>query len=292
MNQGFDEGYYIKNSQRSSIHCIEFNHKTPGVYAIFHYHNYIEILYGLDCDITVWIDDREESFCSGDICLISPMETHYMYSRNQNNHYQVIKFSPELLSYKGQTLAETRVLLPYLQKHYHKNHIIKKEFLSSIDVFQSFQHIFQEWKTEELGFEFAIRGEILNLFSKLLRTKGEGKIFLPTTIDDETTTTILATASYITENLSVISAQDAARHAHMSYSYFSKMFKQVMGKSFSHFLIDARIDEAKRLLLTTDISISEISSNVGFSSLSHFIYTFRKNTDTTPSNYRILNKIL
>ena len=72
----------------------------------------------------------------------------------------------------------------------------------------------------------------------------------------------------------------------MSYSYFSRSFKSVMGKNFAKFLNEIKIDAAKRLLLTTNKTITEISMETGFSSSSHFISNFSKSVGITPLAYR------
>ena len=290
MKQGFDEGYFIKNDQKSAIQCIEFQHQKAGVYADYHYHNYIEMLYGIDCDIQIWVDDIKETFQSGDVCLIPSMKTHYIYSKNKSNSYMVLKFSPEILTYRGQTLSELQALLPYVKKCCHGNIIIKRDSFFDNDIGTSINNIVNEWKHEEYGYELAIRGELLTILAKLLRIRENSEENNFHIINDGVTNTLLNAAYYAAENCSIISAQEAAQYAHMSYSYFSRMFKSVMGKTFSRFIIEVRIDEAKRILLTTDDSISDISQNLGFSTLSHFTYTFRKATGYTPNNYRKLHR--
>ena len=72
----------------------------------------------------------------------------------------------------------------------------------------------------------------------------------------------------------------------MSNSNFSKMFKEIIGKSYKQFLTDARIAEAKRQLIASNKTITDIAYSIGFSSSSHFISTFKQLTKTTPLQYR------
>ena len=107
-----------------------------------------------------------------------------------------------------------------------------------------------------------------------------------TPMTDENALTIYRAAAYIAENCDSISAAQLSEALHMSYSHFSRTFKKVMGKSFSQFLMDARLDLAKKLLLTTSCNVTEIAQRTGFSSASHLISNFRQQTGITPYSYR------
>lgn len=63
-------------------------------------------------------------------------------------------------------------------------------------------------------------------------------------------------------------------------------FSSAFGKPPLQFLNQKRLDAAKELLLTTNLSIQEISSMVGYESCTHFINLFRRNTDITPGAFR------
>ena len=54
------------------------------------------------------------------------------------------------------------------------------------------------------------------------------------------------------------------------------------------YLINLRIGEAQKLLITTDTSITEISMKLGYDSVSHFNNQFKKFVGTSPQNYRKL----
>lgn len=73
---------------------------------------------------------------------------------------------------------------------------------------------------------------------------------------------------------------------HISKNYFHKLFVKQTGMTYSAFLIGKRLDWAKRLLQTTDRSISQIAIDVGFSDAGHFIKTFKKYEGITPLRFR------
>jgi AraC family transcriptional regulator len=77
-----------------------------------------------------------------------------------------------------------------------------------------------------------------------------------------------------------------AAEAELSTFHFSRAFKQTTGFSPSDYFIQLRMDEAKRLLRETEMSVLEVSLDVGYSSPSHFAQVFRRQVGVTPSDYR------
>lgn len=72
----------------------------------------------------------------------------------------------------------------------------------------------------------------------------------------------------------------------MSYSCFARNFKQYYGRSCKEYMELVRICRAEDLLPFTDLDLSFISQETGFSDSSHLIRTFRKWKSTTPGQYR------
>lgn len=76
----------------------------------------------------------------------------------------------------------------------------------------------------------------------------------------------------------------------MNKYYLSHIFKEHSGQSPIEYLLEKRISEAKKLLKTTDLSISQIANIVGFNSASYFSQYFKKINNLSPSQYRKKNK--
>lgn len=92
---------------------------------------------------------------------------------------------------------------------------------------------------------------------------------------------------YITENFHKdISMDDAAKETNLSYHYFSKFFKDSMGKSFVEYLTELRVDKSRELLLETDDSIKEICYKIGYSDPNYYCKIFKKVTGMTPTEFR------
>lgn len=77
-----------------------------------------------------------------------------------------------------------------------------------------------------------------------------------------------------------------AKEVSISPYHLSRVFKAETGKTPFEFLADVKIQHAKRLLAGGKFSMTEISSQCGFSNASHFSVVFKKKTGLTPSAFQ------
>lgn len=92
---------------------------------------------------------------------------------------------------------------------------------------------------------------------------------------------------YIAENYSgVLNMAIVSNYVSMNYSLFSLEFKRYTKMNFVKYLQNFRINESRRLLLTTDYRISEISRMTGFRDDKHFMKVFKSICGVSPSEYR------
>ena len=92
---------------------------------------------------------------------------------------------------------------------------------------------------------------------------------------------------YIDHHLSQsIKLEDLSNHAGISKFHFSRLFKKSMGVSPHKYVMQQRIELAKKLLLKADESISDIALKCGFNSHAHMGKYFRNYVGMTPKAYR------
>lgn len=92
---------------------------------------------------------------------------------------------------------------------------------------------------------------------------------------------------YIQNNYSRdISLDDVSRTVNISPYYFSKIFKEGTGEGFVEYLTGIRMEKAKELLTTTECSMKEICSMVGYADPNYFSRSFKKNVGVTPTEYK------
>jgi AraC-like DNA-binding protein len=77
-----------------------------------------------------------------------------------------------------------------------------------------------------------------------------------------------------------------ARAAHLSPAHFSREFRRTFGETPHQYLLTRRIERAKHLLHTTQLSVTEVCLAVGLQSLGSFCTSFKRLVGVTPGEYR------
>ena len=83
-----------------------------------------------------------------------------------------------------------------------------------------------------------------------------------------------------------ISLDEVSREIKISPYYFSKLFKKKTGQNFIEYLTEIRIGKAKELLRNTDMSMKEVSMQVGYGDPNYFSRIFKKNVGISPTEYK------
>lgn len=93
--------------------------------------------------------------------------------------------------------------------------------------------------------------------------------------------------AYVDENLSCdISLETAADFAGVSSFYLSKLFKEEKGETFINFISDKRLEKSRQLLEQTELSIKEITAEVGYNDQNYFSRIFKNKYGLSPKEYR------
>lgn len=79
---------------------------------------------------------------------------------------------------------------------------------------------------------------------------------------------------------------ELAESVHLSPTYFQVLYRRTFGTSCINDVIDARVAQAKELLLSTGDSVNEISKQLGYNEACHFIRQFKKHVGLSPYVFR------
>jgi ligand-binding sensor protein/AraC-like DNA-binding protein len=118
--------------------------------------------------------------------------------------------------------------------------------------------------------------------SNLLKSQGGERAYNPL---------VSMAIEYIRDNTECITTLgEVARHCYVSKSYLSRLFKKETNENFSAYVIKFKIASALDQIESTEKSISEISTDLGFNDCSYFIKCFKMIKGVTPAVYRKLIK--
>ena len=109
--------------------------------------------------------------------------------------------------------------------------------------------------------------------------------------NEENANPVEKTKKYINNYISEeISMNDIAQNVHLNADYLTRVFKKECGVSINKYIINLKMNIAKKLLVETDKSIGEISMEVGYFNYSSFNKIFTKNVMMSPQEYKRLYK--
>ncbi|MBV8864722.1 MAG: helix-turn-helix domain-containing protein [Acidobacteriaceae bacterium] len=94
-------------------------------------------------------------------------------------------------------------------------------------------------------------------------------------------------SQFVEEHIEHLSIEDLAGLLHMGPQRFTRSFKAATGQTPYQYVLQRRIEQAKRLLAHSRLTLAEIAYQLGFASQSHFTAVFHRATGLTPKGYRI-----
>ncbi len=290
METAYEEKKRLVDGIKCLYECHNQCQMGMGPMSGAHYHDYIEILYG-DCGtVQIILDGESYRFSKGDMVLINSREIHSTTALSSGkNSYLVIKFEPDVLYTTTQTIFEAKYLLPFTNSHSTHQKVFTRDVIQETFIPHALREISQEYSDKNYGYELAIRAAICKIFLWILRSWNR-KGVMPTqdrSLDEGAMNRLRTVFTYVeTHYQEDITAKDMASLCAVSYSYFSRFFKRAMQKTFREYLNFVRISEAEKLLLNTDLNITEIAMEVGFSSSSYFIEQFKQLKSISPKRFR------
>ena len=252
-----------------------------------HFHLEYEIIYIKEGTGTRFLGNSISKFEAGDILLIGSNLPHFMKSD------EVYHSGNSDLRVKGTIIQFEKEFMYSAINHYPHFIKIKNLFQESQRGIYFAAASFPKLQDliEKIPLENGLNQ--MMLFLEILKEMSETENRQTISTTDFVNETIYDTAridkiiSYLNKNYTRnISLDEIASFAAMNSSAFCRYFRSKTGKSFKNYILDMRIGYACKLLLMEDISISQLSIQCGFETISHFNKTFKKNTGYVPSQYR------
>ena len=282
--------YYIELENRElGEYGIEFFPVSPsGVGTVTHPHIHpsLEFIYIKSGVFEVSVDNTHTFTAYPGSMLIFRANTIHtiLNASDRRAMYYVLKVAPPLVFSTFVGEDQSKYALPFLQKRSDDVVCIGGAEMPR-DIEDLWSEMIAEHERAEDTFYFAERINASRLLLLLVRNglplhngvdeSGE--------ISERSVAQIYTVIDYINSNFaSEITPLECAAMLHISYGYFAKLFKTVMGKTFKQYLTDVRMSRAHTLLISTDSSVTDIASRCGYDNVSYFVAEYKKIFGATP----------
>lgn len=264
--------------------------KDSPIGCPLHFHNQIEFIYVATGVIDLWINSKKYTLEPNTFVMIHPNESHRIHHNSGICYYFGVRFDPSILYSTKQTTDELKCLIPFCVSPGNRQRIFRGEEINNLaadgGLRSTLESMVNEWFKRPLGFMFQIRNRITSIFISIIRAWEKQEPEKDENISSDLTFTIQYAQNYILNHCADVNEAELAKECNMSYSYFSRSFKKLMGMSFNQYVNHVRINEAQRLLVSNNTSVNDVALELGFSSASHFIHTFKSIKGITPNQFK------
>ncbi|HJB30187.1 MAG TPA: AraC family transcriptional regulator [Candidatus Blautia faecavium] len=259
----------------------------------YHKHAYFEMIYVIygKCN-QKYPDGQEAKLTAGDICLLSPKVTHGIAVFDDSLVINIlIRYSTFLDIFMNTIRDKSQISLffmenifsvkktPYLIFHTKGDELIRNYL---------FDMYLEQLQEDE--FSDRIICSLLTIFFTQLTRRHKNDIEVPYSgrakgeYDD-----LLLT--YMLNHYSTVTLSELSEKFHYSVPYCSKLIKEISGHTFSELLTSIRLQHGESFLLSTQLSVAEISDRLGYKNPETFIRVFQRYHHMSPSQYRRQNDL-
>lgn len=249
----------------------------------WHYHPECELLLVQSGRLDIEVNGETYEMSDGDVVILGSLQLHSDRLHGETLDYIVLQF--DLQSFFDQST------IPYLQYFNETkvplsamNYIFRENPRARAEAADCIRQIHEETERKEPGYELAVNMLIKKLLLILIRNDTKGLLAGQDRVERIRLKPVL---DFVEVRINdKIAVEEACRLANMSYYYFVKFFKKVMGMSFTEYVNFRKIKLAEQLLLTRDLSVSEVGEQIGMSNMAHFYKTFKRFNGYSPKEFQ------
>ena len=265
-----------KEPDKRTIHTSNIVVKRSALArdGVAHSHDFFELSMCMSGHVLHKINGNCYDFLPGDVVLLTPTDFHsetvYEYTETIQIHFKENMLEEEIVNrildygsemvfrFDEETKAAIRSIMLLLLNEYEANGEYKNEYLKRL--FGCLMIVFL--RSSRIG---ADRKKSFSPMEKAM----------------------MYLHAHVRENPTL---EEVAAVAGMSKSYFCSAFKARCGIGFVKYSNNLRLDYARKLLISTTLSVTDVCYKSGFNSESNFLRAFKQEFGMSAQKYKILNK--
>lgn len=268
--------YKFENYTERTFPVYSSKQIGSGNIVVPHYHSDIEIIKVDNSVATIYIDTKKFECKDGDIIFIPPYCVHSVFSNNKNTVITGVVFSASIIN------AELFIKPPYefLNKDLVNDYVIPSTFAQSNAISECVSMIYNLYRERPLK-KALIYSELIKISYYI------NNIYNSEKTNNNNLSKISPVIKYINENLSQdIDLSTLSNLINVSNNHLIRLFKSATNKTPVKYINDARIEQAMKLLIKSDFTITEIAIQVGFANVNYMSNVFKRTLNIKPSEYR------
>lgn len=256
-----------------------------------HYHDYYEIYYLIEGTRSMFMNDKVYHLHDGDLVMIPKGMIHRTSYLLEGKNTPVecervaLCFDEECIK----TLLKEIGYENYMEAFHHKRITIPAN--RRVDFEELLMKMLEESRGLDEYSEYLCKKYCEEIILFILRCQkfGNQQMNQASILDQD----MIDAVQYINEHfMEEITLHSMAKRVSVSDSYFSKKFRFITGFGYKEYLNTVRIRHACELLLSTDLSITEISEACGYMDSNYFGDAFKKVKNISPREYRKAHMVI
>ena len=274
------------------LYRVDRKHEITHEYdltEINHHHDFIEIVIIMDGQGVQVVEAHEYNVSAGDVFVLQGNQSHYFKDAGKVDIVNVMfedarekNLIPDMIK-QLEGYNALFILEPNYRERDHFNNKLRLNREELVKIETLINVMFHETQHREEGYDIILR----NRFQELIVTLCRHYTKIGST-EARSLVRIGKVIEFLENNLDQkIYITDLADLANMSVRNFQRNFIKALGLSPINYLIQVRLQKARKLLRESDLEIADISALTGFTDVSHFIKCFKKNFKLTPFKYRM-----
>lgn len=237
-------------------------------------HQELELIFMLDGDIDVYINNRKFKAKKNDAVLVFPNQLHY-YEQNESSKYLLMIFYNDIVPYAKKTLLYSAPISNIVNCENMDN------VLFAVSQLRHYGNYSKGFENGDPSFPLLLTGYLNIMLHDIML---QMKFTDISELDNKITHRLL---QYCTQHFEEnISMQSVCEACGFSYYQVSRLFSKTFGINFSGYINNLRISKACILLRESSMSINDIAYSVGFDTIRNFNRVFLNIMQMTPSEYK------
>ncbi len=269
-----------KNMSESGTRQFSFDFQHGKSCTSMHWHSCAEVIYNQKGYIDVCFCDKIYTLEEGELIFLPPGRPHFCECNDLDAQRVVLGFTEQLICREKE--RDRFLLSPFFDKAVFPFCIFQREECQNIQ--ENFDSLTELDRLRPTAYTLLMQAEILQIYSYLLSIWSDMGIFNQNVKQNATVSAILNRLQSAID--SPPDAVSLAAEFNISYSHMARLLKENLNTDYTQLTRSMKLDRAKKLLLSSELSVTEIAMDCGFCDSSYFIKLFKSSTGMSPNVYR------